>query len=143
MWKKAVVGLIMEKKYIESDMAVQVLQDAIKRCPDSYYNGLVVAKNLIFNLPAVDAVSRDEGIKMGAELAAMHGSDATSQQLEEAYLKGVEDGMTRRGVRPVVLGKWVDYQQGRWIYAKCSRCETIHDAKSKFCPNCGAEMEES
>lgn len=54
---------------------------------------------------AADVLPRDEAITMGAELAAMHGSDATSQQLEEAYLKGVEDGMTRRDVRPVVRCK--------------------------------------
>ena len=61
------------------------------------------ARAIIEAIPAADVLPRDEAIKMGAELAAMHGSDATSQQLEEAYLKGVEDGMTRRDVRPVVL----------------------------------------
>jgi hypothetical protein len=42
--------------------------------------------------------------------------------------------------RPVVRGKWIDYQQGRWVYAKCSECETVHDVRSNFCPNCGADM---
>ena len=46
-------------------------------------------------------------------------------------------------VRPVVRGEWVDYQQGRWVYAKCSACETVHDVKSNYCPHCGAMMEES
>jgi hypothetical protein len=44
--------------------------------------------------------------------------------------------------RPVVRGKWIDYQQGRWVYAKCSECETVHDVRSNFCPNCGADMRE-
>lgn len=43
-------------------------------------------------------------------------------------------------VRPVVRGKWIDHQEGRWIYAKCSECGTLHDVKSNFCPNCGADM---
>lgn len=43
-------------------------------------------------------------------------------------------------VRPVVRGKWIDHQEGRWIYAKCSECGTVHDVKSNFCPNCGADM---
>lgn len=45
-------------------------------------------------------------------------------------------------VRPVVRGKWIDYQQGRWVYAKCSECETVHDVKSNYCPSCGADMRE-
>ena len=64
-------------------------------------------------IPAADVLPRDEAIKVGTELAAMHGSDATSQQLEEAYLKGVEYGMTRRDVRPVVLSRdCVHYEMG-------------------------------
>lgn len=152
----------MEKKYVESDMAVRVLQDAIKRYPDSYYNGLVVAKNLIYNLPAADVVSRDEGIKMGAELAAMHGSDATSQDLERAFFDGVEEGMKKRGVRPVVRGKWVK-ARGSWCTPggdpvwECSECgkgrhvygiehgsygADVADGQWVACPNCGADMSE-
>lgn len=43
-------------------------------------------------------------------------------------------------VRPVLRGNWIDHQEGRWIYAKCSECCTVHDVKSNFCPNCGADM---
>jgi rubrerythrin len=45
-------------------------------------------------------------------------------------------------VRPMVRGKWIDHQEDRWIYAKCSECGTVHDVKSNFCPNCGADMRE-
>ena len=38
-------------------------------------------------------------------------------------------------------GKWIDEQQDRWIYAKCSECLTVHDVKTNYCPNCGARME--
>ena len=34
----------------------------------------------------------DQGIQYGAQLAAMHGSDATSQDLEKSYWQGFEDG---------------------------------------------------
>jgi len=37
----------------------------------------------------------ERGIKEGAELAAMHGSDATSRQLEKAYFDGAEIGAVR------------------------------------------------
>ena len=35
---------------------------------------------------------REDGVEEGAALAAMHGSDATSQELEKSYLEGVECG---------------------------------------------------
>lgn len=38
-------------------------------------------------------------------------------------------------------GHWIDHQKGRWIYAKCSECETVHDTQTNYCPNCGARME--
>ena len=37
----------------------------------------------------------DAGVKDGADLAAMHGSDATSQQLEKAFFDGVEEAMKK------------------------------------------------
>ena len=37
-------------------------------------------------------------------------------------------------------GHWIDHQDGRWIYAKCSECGKVQDAKSNFCPYCGADM---
>ena len=45
-------------------------------------------------------------------------------------------------VRPVKRGEWIDHQMGRWVYAKCSECETVHDVRSNFCPTCGADMRE-
>ena len=50
------------------------------------------------------------------------------------------DNIPAADVRPVRRGKWIDHQEGRWIYAKCSVCGTVHDVKSNFCPNCGADM---
>lgn len=43
-------------------------------------------------------------------------------------------------VAPIVHGKWLDHQIGQWIYAKCSECNTVHDVRSKYCPECGARM---
>jgi hypothetical protein len=39
-------------------------------------------------------------------------------------------------------GHWIDHQEGRWIYAKCSECETVHDTRTNYCPNCGCKMYE-
>ena len=40
-------------------------------------------------------------------------------------------------------GEWIDHQDGRWIYAKCSECGTVHDTKSNYCPSCDADMSSS
>lgn len=39
-------------------------------------------------------------------------------------------------------GQWIDEQDGRWIYAKCSLCGTVHNTKTNYCPHCGADMRE-
>lgn len=50
-------------------------------------------------------------------------------------------------VRPVVRGEWVNrgYESG-WVGLcdcyRCTACNTTWDAKSHFCPNCGADMRE-
>lgn len=44
-------------------------------------------------------------------------------------------------VQPVRHGRWIDHQKGRWVYAKCSECVTVHDVKSNYCPICGAKMD--
>ena len=115
---------------------------------------------IYYIIPAADMLPRDEGIKLGAELAAMHGATPEQQQLEEAYLKGVEYGMTRRDVRPVVRGRWVK-ARGSWCTPggdpvwECSECgkgqhvygiehgsygADVADGQWVTCPNCGAEM---
>ena len=40
------------------------------------------------------------------------------------------------------VGYWIDHQEDRWIYAKCSECETVHDSRTNYCPHCGAKMQE-
>jgi hypothetical protein len=124
--------------YIEREAVLTALCKEICEC-DKPCEKVCPKYNLIAKFPAADVLPRDEAIKMGAELAAMHGSDATSQQLEEAYLKGVEDGMTRRDVRPVVRGTW---GKNGWSI-RCSICGyDMPFATRNFCPNCGAVMEE-
>lgn len=121
-------------KYIKLSQALEVLDS----CACWW------AHERMKSIPAADVLPRDEAIKMGAELAAMHGATPEQQQLEEAYLKGVEDGMTRRNVRPVVRGKWtrIDYEPCGHDY-KCSVCGWNNDMPTLYCPNCGAMMEES
>lgn len=103
---------------------------------------LAECRKRLESIPAADVLPSDEAIKMGAELAAMHGSDATSQQLEEAYLKGVEYGMTRRDARPVVRGKW-EYNGPDENVPYCSNCMLPSDEETRFCAGCGADMRDT
>ena len=85
--------------YISREAANEACREAVRRYPNSFYNGIEAARDAIHHVPAAD-------------------------------------------VRPVKRGKWIDHQEGRWVYAKCSECETVHDVRSNFCLNCGADMRE-
>lgn len=39
--------------------------------------------------------------------------------------------------------KWRRVLDGAWFYEQCTACNTVHDVKSNYCPNCGAKMEGS
>lgn len=123
-------------------------------CPDF---GCREVREVFEAIPAADVIPRDEGIKLGAELAAMHGSDATSKDLEKSYWNGFEDAMKKRDVQAIKHGEWrwdengMDWGLGAW---RCSECgakpETwweadrkynpLRCAGGKFCSNCGAYM---
>lgn len=89
----------------------------------------------------------DQGVKDGAALAAMHGSDATSQELAEQYFKGMEEGYKKGREGYIKKGQWVTLDTASEI---CTCCEKIFSISSLFmmggndeppyCPNCGAEM---
>ncbi len=44
-------------------------------------------------------------------------------------------------VQEVRHGRWLEHQEGKWIYAKCSVCNTVRNTPTNYCPNCGAKME--
>ena len=104
-------------------------------CPDV---GCSEVRDIVDQYICEDVVERDEGIRMGADLAAMHGSDATSQDLEKAFWTGYEEAMKKRDVRPVVRGKWKETLFG-WECTACGE-EQQYAMRLKYCPNCGARM---
>lgn len=61
---------------------------------------------------------------------------------EEAiqYALGYQDGFLEAKKLFKKDGYWIDEEEDRWVYAKCSECETVHDVRSNFCPSCGALM---
>ena len=62
-------------------------------------------------------------------------TDGERRAYMEGYNRGIADGRERKE------GRWLPHEEGRWVYAKCDLCETVHDVKSHYCPNCGAKME--
>ena len=52
------------------------------------------------------------------------------------------DTIPAADVRPVVRGKWID-EPIKGIRYHCSVCQGRFDYTWRFCPNCGAKMEES
>ena len=122
-------------EYISRDELLKLYVDGKYDTAEYHVSVPVIIQN-IKDIPAADVLPRDEAIKMGAELAAMHGSDATSQQLEEVYLKGVEYGMTRRDVRPVVTC-------GKCKYGKYTGIEWFCDKHSGHADKFGEDASHS
>ncbi len=136
--------------YIERETvlnALSVFNDCVHG-NEHFLNGIETAKEIVDKTLSADVMTRDEGIRLGAELAAMHGSDATSQDLEKAYWRGFEDAMQKRDVAPVVHGKWSEElvcggMNEIWDYT-CGVCGgVVHNPYDhmNYCPHCGAKMD--
>ena len=80
--------------------------------------------------PCDDAISREDAINAFDE----HPYDTLSYASARNIIRELPS-VTQKS------GKWIDHQDGRWIYAKCSECGTVHDTRSNYCPSCGAKME--
>ena len=68
------------------------------------------------------------------------------QSIEKETLLAVKrwiDAIPSADVRPVVRGRWIDYDDDYGAYI-CSKCEenAPEDIQWNFCPNCGADMRE-
>lgn len=61
-------------------------------------------------------------------------TDGERQAYLEGYNRGIADGRKREE------GRWLPHQEGKWVYAKCNLCGTVHDVRSHYCPECGAFM---
>ena len=85
------------------------------------------------------------GVKDGADLAWMHGSDATAHELEKVYFQGMDDAMKMCNVQPTVHGKWIMADDGDGKICSICRTDYCHIVLPVdewiFCPTCGAKMD--
>lgn len=72
-----------------------------------------------------------------------------SQNFEVVSLYGVscyeQDEIQHREFRPVVHAHWIEHFEdfGESFFVECSACHSSKNAdESKFCPDCGAVMDE-
>lgn len=42
--------------------------------------------------------------------------------------------------KPIVCGGWLYHEDYFFTPNECSECGTLEEFKTKFCPNCGADM---
>lgn len=84
----------------------------------------------------------NQGVKDGAALAAMHGSDATSQELAEQYFKGMEEGYKKGREGYIIHGQWFRAEHAPNTCSNCGYAYYSRDNLYKYCPNCGARMSE-
>lgn len=145
-------------KYVNREDVIKAIKMQIENHPispmDKMWNAaLSCAIGQVETIPSSDVIKLDEGIKIGAELAAMHGSDTTSQELEKAFFEGIEEGY-KKGLSERKHGKWIYQFHEDEVGVTCSECEGyaesfakwIYDegfrVKHNYCPNCGAIMDE-
>ena len=141
------------------------LQDAIQVLKDTNcYGTMDIAKTVILKAleqePKLRQALEQEKGAYNALVKDLQCSDCISRQavLERAINAPIAKVMTEdkviyrkivfadeiENIPPVTaekVGHWIDHQEDRWIYAKCSECETVHDTRTNYCPNCGAKME--
>ena len=68
--------------------------------------------------------------------------DENEKRLKAHYELAIEMLERLPAADTVKHGKWLEHLNGRWAYAKCSKCETVHVVRSNYCPSCGAKMTE-
>jgi hypothetical protein len=58
---------------------------------------------------------------------------ATEQAYKNGYKQGKQDA--------VVHGLWETIDGREWLGCLCTNCNKWSDARTKYCPNCGAKMD--
>ena len=65
-------------------------------------------------------------------------------------LNTIIDSQTTADVAPIVHAHWIKvqwvkdetYQEGGWWISRCSNCIIPYNEQKRYCPNCGARMDE-
>lgn len=79
-------------------------------------------------------------IQDAIELFASLEAEGTLTPYQRILLKQNVERLPQHTHADSKQGNWFAHPMGRWIYAKCSECATVHDVASHFCPKCGVEM---
>lgn len=117
-------------KFCAFDESLRIIDKYAEQepCDDDYQTDMDEAWKQAKREPCDDVVSREKAVR--CVLSSMFLAEA-SEKIEQLP-----------SVRPQEqAGKWLEHENGRWIYAKCSECKTIHDSRSNYCPFCGARMD--
>ncbi len=110
------IGMVEDNHKSDYDMALQMAIQALEQepCTDSV---------------SVEAVI--EWLKDKDIIKLKSQEENAIKELQQVY-----------SVKPQPkTGHWIDHQEDRWIYAKCSECGSVRNTQTNYCPNCGARME--
>ena len=81
-----------------------------------------------------DCISRKETIEWLKRVTVTDGIT-----FETGFKQILTDIDEMPSVQPM-RAEWVVERHGKWLYMKCSNCESLHDVSSKYCPDCGCLM---
>ena len=92
-------------------------------------------------------ISRNEVYQKLHEAGGCDASDEWARGYDAGITEAIEiiDKISPADVAPVVHGHWEEGSDDGiwWTYLKCSVCEGEGYDNFRFCPHCGAKMDES
>ena len=80
-----------------------------------------------------------------AELVKAEFTGNFIEEYPTGLIKAIIGGVPTADVQEVKHGKWIDKGRGYGWYKECSNCSYRNDYPMedfKYCPNCGAKMDE-
>lgn len=109
-------------EYIDKQAFNDAIREAVCKYPNTFYNGLEVARQIAHELPAANVV--------------------TWEELQKTWKIANHD------VAPVRHGRWVEVEVDKdddgiptLIMAGCDQCHFVSWTSTPFCGYCGAKMD--
>lgn len=94
-----------------------------------------------------DAISRHNAIRLADELKDDLPDDEQMADIVTAHNEGISEYQTKLSLLPSVIpkqkmGRWLKVDDEEPIAYDCSECGAMVSRRYRFCPDCGAKMQE-
>ena len=101
-----------------------------------------IGQALCMAIKALEQEPCDDAISLEVVIEWLKDKDIIKLSSQEEVARKELKALSSVNPQEPKTGYWIDHQEGRWVYAKCSECGTVHDTSHNYCPSCGAKMVE-